>query len=143
MVTPCDLHHNIENCSQTYIKNSVVVSEKRETPERKILQWAADEAFKNTKAAEQHVSSLLASVNELARLLELASYTVEPGSPGKKPITPSMNCGRTYARFTRTYLASELASPYLRVGGGQELDLLRTAWSIWDFKHPTRPYTSG
>ena len=57
------------------------------TPERKILQWAADEAFKDTEAAGRHVSSLLASVNELASSLELASYTIEPVFPGEKTET--------------------------------------------------------
>ena len=57
------------------------------TPERKILEWAADEAFKNTEAAEQHISSLLASVNELASSLERVSYTIEPGFPGEKTET--------------------------------------------------------
>ncbi len=54
------------------------------TPEQKTLQWAAYEAFEHTEVAERQVSLLIASVNQLANLLDLATYTIEPGSPGEK-----------------------------------------------------------
>ena len=88
------------------------------TPERKILQWAADEAFKNTEAAEQHVSSLLASVNELARLLELASYTVEPGSPGEKTETAEFELRATLCKIYQDVFGKPVGLTFHKSRGG-------------------------
>jgi hypothetical protein len=88
------------------------------TPERKIIQWAADESFKNTEIAERHVSSLLASVNELANFLELAAYTIEPGSPGEKTETAEFELRATLCQIYQDVFGEPVGLTLLEDQGG-------------------------